>query len=88
MLVVFGAGTACSIKNYGVPFFRLGAATSGSITTKPSHGSAEFIAPEAMYKPEPGYFGNDEFEYEALARGIFGQPVRLKVRVKVLMAIE
>jgi hypothetical protein len=32
---------------------------------------------------EPGFAGEDEFEYEAFARGGSNRPVRLKVLVKI-----
>ena len=45
--------------------------------------TAEFVAPQARYTPEPGYVGEDTFEFEAFARGRNDQPMRLKVRVVV-----
>lgn len=40
-------------------------------------------APNAVYLPAPGFAGDDEFPFEAFARGAGGQPVRLRVTVKV-----
>ena len=82
MSVVSG-GRACSISNFGVPAERRNSAESGNITVKPQHGVAEFSAPKATYKPEPGYLGEDEFSYEAFAKGNIDQQVHLRVRVKV-----
>ena len=74
---------SCSITNYGDPGGRTNPAESGSITKQPTHGKADFVAPRAAYTPEPGYVGEDEFEYAAIARGRLDQYVRLKVQVKV-----
>lgn len=82
---VINNGGTCSIANYGVPADHTHPADSGSITTKPSRGSAEFVAPHARYTPEPGYIGQDDFEYEAFAKGGADRQLRLKVRVKVLV---
>ena len=76
-------GRPCGITNFGVPAERANPADSGSITQKPAHGSALFIAPQARYTPERGYVGADEFEYEAFAKGSHRQSVRLKIRVEV-----
>ena len=83
LMHVVNTGATCSITNYGVPVGRGNPADSGSITSQPSHGSAEFTAPQAKYTPAPGYVGDDEFAYEAYARGSINQQLRLKVRVKV-----
>jgi hypothetical protein len=82
---VVNTGRACGIVNYGVPADRSNPAEAGSITRKPAHGTAEFVASQAKYTPERGYVGGDEFEYEAIAKGESNQQVRLKVRVKVLI---
>ena len=82
MQVTRSAG-ACSIINYGLPAQRGNPAATGSITKQPAHGRAVFVAPQAQYTPEPGYVGEDEFEYTAFARGRQDQQVRLRVRVKV-----
>jgi len=76
-------GRACSITNFGVPSERKNLAESGTITVKAQHGLAEFSAPKAIYKPEPGYAGEDEFSYEAFAKGNIDQQVHLRVRVRV-----
>ncbi len=76
-------GKACTIINFGVGADRSNPAQSGNITKPPAHGKAEFKPPRAAYTPEPGYAGEDAFEYEAFARGQSNQPVRLLVRVKV-----
>jgi hypothetical protein len=80
---VTNAGNACSIVNYGAPAERSNPADSGEITKHPTHGKAEFVAPDAIYTPEQGYVGNDEFEYEAFAHSSSDRQVRLKVLVKV-----
>lgn len=82
MSVVSGS-RACSISNFGVPAERRNLAESGSITVKPQHGVAEFLAPKASYRPELGYVGEDEFSYEAYAKGNIDQQLHLRVRVKV-----
>lgn len=76
-------GASYSITNYGLPAERGNPADSGSITVKPSHGTAEFVAPQARYMPAPGFAGDDEFTYEAFARGANDQQLRLKVRVQI-----
>lgn len=76
-------GKTCTIINFGVGADRSNPAQSGTITKPPAHGKAEFKPPRAAYTPEPGYVGEDAFEYEAFARGQSNQPVRLLVRVKV-----
>ena len=73
------------IVNHGVPAERSNPADSSNITRQPAHGKAEFVAPHAKYTPDRGYVGEDEFEYEAFARGRSNQQVRLKVQVKVLI---
>ena len=82
---VVNTGGACLITNYGMPAERRNPADSGRITKEPAHGKGEFVAPHAKYTPGQGYVGEDEFEYEAFAHGAIGQPVRLKVQVKVLV---
>ena len=78
-------GDPCTIVNFGLPSERANPAESGSITKQAAHGKAEFVAPEAKYAPKPGYVGEDEFEFEALAKGRIKQQVRLKVQVKVIV---
>lgn len=82
-MTVTNTGASCSITNYGVSSDRQQPAFSGSITSAPAHGTASFASPQAMYTPEPGFAGDDDFSYEALAKGNSGQPVTLRVRVKV-----
>lgn len=82
---VVNTGTPCVIINHGLPAERSNPADSGNITKQAAHGKAEFVAPSAKYTPAQGYVGEDEFEYEAVARGRTSQQVRLKVRVKVLV---
>jgi hypothetical protein len=83
---VANTGKPCVITNHGVPAERSNPADSGTITKQPAHGKAEFVAPQAKYTPERGYAGEDEFAYEAFARGKGEQRVRLKVQVKVAVA--
>jgi len=40
-------------------------------------------APNATCLPAPGLAGDDEFQFEAFARGAGDQPVPLRVTVKV-----
>jgi hypothetical protein len=80
---VANTGSPCAIANYGIPAELANPADSGSITKQPVHGKSEFVAPYAKYVPEPGYVGDDEFAYEAFARGRKDQQFRLKVHVKV-----
>ncbi|WP_213959445.1 Ig-like domain-containing protein [Variovorax sp. dw_954] len=81
---VINNGSACVMANYGEAADKTGAADSGSITKQPMHGKAEFVPPEARYTPEPGYVGDDEFDYEAFARSRT-QQVRLKLHVNVVV---
>ncbi len=85
-MYVVNLGKPCLIANHGVPEDRSNAADSGRITKQPAHGKVEFVAPHAKYTPEQGYVGEDEFTYEAFARGKGAQQVRLKVQVKVKVA--
>ena len=85
-MTVAGGGASCAITNYGVPADKRNPAYSGAITVAPSHGAAVFDAPRAKYTPAPGYVGEDEFAYEAIAKGNVDQEVRLRVRVKVKVA--
>jgi len=81
---VVNSGAACAITTFGIPAERRNPAESGAITSDPLHGSAEFNAPQARYTPTPGFVGDDEFAFEAIAKGNnVSQPVRLKVRVLV-----
>ena len=80
---VVNTGAACSVSNYGMPAERAQPAYSGSVTSPPAHGSAAFVAPQIRYTPAAGYAGDDEFSYEAFAKGAVGQQLRLKVRVQV-----
>ncbi len=80
---VVNTGSGCTIVNWGAPGERRNPADSGAITEQPKHGKAAFAAPAAIYTPDNGYAGADEFAYEAFARGNGDRPVHLKVRVKV-----
>jgi len=80
---VVNTGSGCTIINLGAPSERRNPADSGAITEQAKHGKAAFVAPAAIYTPERGYVGDDEFAYEAFARGKGDRPVHLKVRVKV-----
>ena len=82
---VVNTGDLCALVNYGLPSEHANPADSGSITKQPTHGKAEFVAPNAKYAPDVGYVGEDEFEFEAFARGRVNQQVRLKVQVKVIV---
>ena len=76
-------GYPCVIPNYGAPNEKRYPADSGRILAPARHGTARFLAPNATYVPSPGFAGDDEFQYEAYARGGGGMPVRLLVTVKV-----
>jgi hypothetical protein len=80
---VVNTGDPCVIVNFGLPSERANPAESGNITKQPAHGKAEFAAPEARYAPKLGYVGEDEFEFEAFAKGRVNQQVRLTVQVKI-----
>lgn len=81
-MTVVNNGASCDIPIYGASG-RTNPADSGSITTAPTHGSAEFDAPRAKYTPQPGFVGDDEFAFLAFARGEMNQQQHLKVKVKV-----
>jgi len=85
---VVNTGAACSIENFGGAREHRNPAEAGSITVKPAHGTAEFVAPRARYTPAPGFVGEDEFAYEANAKGTRDQQVLLRVRVKVQVTAE
>ena len=87
-MTVANTGASCSITNYGVPTDRRNPAYSGSITSPPAHGNASFAAPQATYTPEPGFAGDDEFAYEAIAKGNIDQQLRLRVQVKVKVVAQ
>ena len=76
-------GVACTIPNDGSPNDRRYPADSGRILSPAAHGEARFEAPDAVYVPAPGFAGDDEFQFEAFARGSGGRPVRLLVTVRV-----
>jgi len=76
-------GKPCAVANHGVASERSHPAESGAITKSPAHGTAVFAAPDAVYMPAKGFVGNDEFAYEAFAKGKTDQRVRLRVRVRV-----
>ena len=82
-MTIANTGASCAITNYGVPADRQNAADSGSITSAATHGTASFTPPQATYTPQPGFVGDDEFVYTAMARGRNGQQITLRVRVKV-----
>jgi len=82
-------GSPCLLPNYGLPSERANPATSGRITRPPRNSKASFSPPSASYLPDPGFVGDDEFEYEAWAVGASGQQLRHLVTVKVKVgAIE
>ena len=82
-MTMANTGASCEITNYGVPAERQNAADSGSITSAATHGTASFTPPRATYTPQPGFVGDDEFAYTAMAKGHNGQQITLRVRVKV-----
>ena len=80
---VVSNGKPCRIINFGVSAERRNPADAGTITQAPTRGKAEFVAPRAVYTPEPGFVGDDEFAFEAHAKGHVDQQIRLRVRVLV-----
>ena len=78
-------GQSCRFVNYGLPEERANPAHSGRIIVTPKNGTASFQAPEAIYTPNRGFAGTDEFTYEAMAMGRGSAGVRLLVRVRVVV---
>ena len=76
-------GLPCVLPNYGLPAERANPASGGRIISAPRNGTASFVPPNASYLPQPGFVGEDEFQYEAWAPGASGQQLRLLVTVKV-----
>jgi TonB family protein len=85
-MTVVNDGGMCVVNNWG-PNGRTRSA-SGTITTSPAHGRADFVAPLARYFPERGYTGPDEFAYEATALDADGVAVTMHVRVTVKVVTE
>ena len=86
-MTVVNTGASCAITNFGASG-RTNPADAGSIKAAPAHGSAEFVAPQAKYTPEPGFVGEDEFSYDAFAKGNMNQQLRLRVTVKVKVVAQ
>ena len=82
-MIVTSDGTSCPLDNWGNPDLRQEPATSVAITVLPKHGRAEPAAPRVIYTPQSGYVGEDEFAYEAKAQYPNGDPMTMRVRVKV-----
>jgi Bacterial Ig domain len=80
---VVNTGRECGIRNFGQASDVNSLASSGSITKPPQNGTARFEPPSALYTPNPGFAGEDYFEYQAHAKGPQDKPVVLTVRVKV-----
>jgi hypothetical protein len=76
-------GATCRIPNYGIPALRANPADTGRITKPPRNGTAAFDPPDATYVPNRGFAGEDEFEYEASAKGADERVVQLRVTVKL-----
>lgn len=86
---VVNNGRPCGIRNFGQHHPDTATlAYAGSITVPPKNGVARFEPPRALYTPNPGFTGEDQFEYQANAKGPQDNPVMLKVRVGVLGATE
>ncbi|RZL91000.1 MAG: hypothetical protein EOP76_14485 [Variovorax sp.] len=83
---VVNNGRPCGIRNFGHYPDTASLAQSGSITTQPKNGVARFEPPRALYTPNPGFVGDDYFEYQASAKGPQDHPVSLRVKVKVSVA--
>jgi hypothetical protein len=84
---VLNIGRPCTIVNHGMPAERAHPAESGAITQAAHHGTAAFAAPDAVYMPAVGFAGSDAFAYEAYAKGRSDERLRLRVRVKVDVAL-
>ena len=82
---VLNQGRSCGIRNFGHYPDPATLAYAGSITVSPKNGVARFEPPRALYTPNPGFVGEDQFEYQAIARGPRDNPVTLKVKVRVLV---
>ena len=78
-------GRPCGIRNFGHYPDTATLAYAGSITVPPKNGVAKFEPPRALYTPNPGFTGEDQFEYQANAKGPQENPVMLKVKVRVLV---
>jgi hypothetical protein len=83
---VVNNGRACGIRTFGNYPDTASLAHSGSIVAPPKNGKAKFEPPRALYTPAPGFVGDDYFEFQANANGPQGNPVYLRVRVKVSVA--
>lgn len=82
-MTVVSNGTPCAVNNFGNPDLRQNPASSIAITAAPLHGTVESAAPRVLYKAETGYIGDDVFTYEARAQYPNGDPMTMRVRVKV-----
>lgn len=82
---VVNNGRACGIRNFGHYPDTATLAYAGSVTVPPKNGVAKFEPPRALYTPNPGFTGEDQFEYQANAKGPQDNPVMLKVKVRVLV---
>ena len=82
---VVNTGRPCVINTFGIPAERRNPAYEGTIVKAPQSGQAEFIAPRTVYTPNPGFEGEDYFEYTANARDMNGGALYFKVRVKVFV---
>jgi hypothetical protein len=76
-------GYPCVMPNYGVPNEKRYPPTAAASSRPRGMAPRDSSAPNATYVPSPGFAGDDEFQYEAYARGGGGMPVRLLVTVKV-----
>jgi Bacterial Ig domain len=82
---VVNTGQPCTIANWGMFTERQNPAFAGEITRAPANGTAEFKPPRAMYTPNPGFAGEDYFEYQANAKGPSENALLFRVRVKVFV---
>src|SRR3982074_2606343 len=48
-------GRPCGVMNWGVPTEGRNPAADGRITQPPTHGTAMFVAPRALYSADSGY---------------------------------
>lgn len=55
--------------------------TSISITADPQHGEVSIAGKSATYKPDPGYFGTDQFTYQAVGLGGSSGPATVSIDV-------
>ena len=82
-MTVRNVGRACRVVNFTVPEQRV-ATSRLEVVRAPAHGRAVVIEPNVVaYRPDPGYVGPDEFQYEGSGPGRDGQALPFSVRIQV-----